>query len=221
MRQLQHDQHNGNVENDTKGSEDPDYEFPGHEKHLVHAKIEIPQFDPHTGQPLGVPKIQKYSPKVFKQMKETNGFAGYKVTVLHDPKDSGINTNLNPQTQGGQSLGDRHSEDNKSKLAGGFENGQNTAGKPGDEQLEKTGVAGNSTSSTQSAGTQGTGGETVVPFDFKKANKDQLTAKYTELYGEAPKPEWTKADLIEMSEEKIAFLAAEKLEADKAAGQQQ
>jgi hypothetical protein len=51
------------------------------------------------------------------------------------------------------------------------------------------------------------GTQTETPLS--KMNKEQLQAKFAELYGEQA-PEGTKAELLELIEEKIKFLADEK-----------
>lgn len=63
------------------------YEIEAHETHLVHAEIKTPQFDPITGEDLGVGFVQKFYPEEFKRAVKTNGFPGQKVTILHDPEN--------------------------------------------------------------------------------------------------------------------------------------
>jgi hypothetical protein len=67
-----------------KKSSGESYEFPAVEAHLVHAEIKTPQFDPVTGQDKGIAFIQKFYPEEFKRTEKSNGFAGRKVTILHD-----------------------------------------------------------------------------------------------------------------------------------------
>jgi hypothetical protein len=61
-------------------------EIPAHETHLVHAEIHTPQFNATTGVDEGTKFVQKFYPDEFKRIEQTNGFAGKKVTVLHDPE---------------------------------------------------------------------------------------------------------------------------------------
>lgn len=55
-----------------------------HEKHLVHAKITVPQFNPNTGEDESQSHIQKFDVKEFERMKREQAFAGRKVVILHD-----------------------------------------------------------------------------------------------------------------------------------------
>lgn len=69
----------------TSGNKDSDYKMPANEKHLVHARIWTPQFNPNTGQDESVKIVQKFYPDEFQRTITTNGFAGAKVVILHSP----------------------------------------------------------------------------------------------------------------------------------------
>lgn len=180
MQELHQNQQDNNIQDDASGSEDSSYKFPAYEKHLVHASIEMPQFDQFTGAKQSTPMVQKYTTQEFKNQMATNGFAGYKVEVLHDPSKTGkIQDGIVSQTAGGQSLGDRHHPDSLSRLAAG------------DTTVTKEEVAAELTKSVN------------------KAGKPELQERYTQLYGEKPEEAMTVADLKKAIKEKVEFLEQE------------
>lgn len=88
MKQLQEDQIAEIAPDTISGNVDSKYELPAIEKHLIHAEIEAPEFDQRSGAKLSTPRIQKYSAKEFDDHEKNNGFAGLKVTILHNPAKS-------------------------------------------------------------------------------------------------------------------------------------
>ncbi len=85
MEELKYKQQNGIVET-VKANKDSSYEIPEHEQHLIHAEIEIKQFDTASGAKTSIEKVQTFYPKEFADMVSSGGFKGYSVKVIHDPK---------------------------------------------------------------------------------------------------------------------------------------
>lgn len=78
------------------GNADDDYQLPVHEQHLVHVRLDNPQYDTKTGAKLSQDFIQKFTPREFELSLNVGGFAQYKVTILHDPSKGAIIKNANP-----------------------------------------------------------------------------------------------------------------------------
>jgi hypothetical protein len=85
MEELRFKQRDGEVEK-VKANIESDYEIPAVETHMIHAELEIKNFDQSTGAKTSTPKVQTFYPKEFDDMKKTNGFKGYSVKVIHDPR---------------------------------------------------------------------------------------------------------------------------------------
>lgn len=100
MKELQEAQINDErFSKEMSGNVDSNYKFDAHEKNFVHAKLQNPGFDPNTGQPLDKGIVQKYTPREFKNHESNNGFAGKKVTILHNPdkNDAGLKEAINTE----------------------------------------------------------------------------------------------------------------------------
>lgn len=69
----------------TEANIDPSYKIPASELHMIHAELEIKQFNPNTGEKMSVPKVQTFYPKEFADLKDNGGFVGYSVKVVHNP----------------------------------------------------------------------------------------------------------------------------------------
>lgn len=64
------------------------YKVPKGEERFFHAVIEVIQFDPKTGKKLSKPRVQKFGRKAWEGGVKANLLKqGYKITILHDPKD--------------------------------------------------------------------------------------------------------------------------------------
>lgn len=64
------------------------FKVPKGEEHLYHVKIEVPQYDPSTGQKVSLPRIQAFGAKMFKSKLSTElKRVGYKLEILHDPTE--------------------------------------------------------------------------------------------------------------------------------------
>lgn len=70
---------------DAKGAK-----IPAHERHLVHARIWVPSFNPQTGEDLAAKTVQTYEPADFERMKKEQAFAGMKVEIIHDGGDAEV-----------------------------------------------------------------------------------------------------------------------------------
>lgn len=68
------------------------YDFPEHESHLVHAEIELENFDAATGAKVSKPMIQTFYPQEFERMEKEGSFAFRKVTILHAPSQTSAET---------------------------------------------------------------------------------------------------------------------------------
>jgi len=94
-------------------SNEKEYEVFEHEKHLVHARLTISQYDRVTGANQSQEQVQKFTPQEFDRMTKEQAFAGHKVMVLHDPakkgqpkaKDTEPLQHLKPQIVGGAGSG--------------------------------------------------------------------------------------------------------------------
>lgn len=67
-----------------KGNVDPDYEFPVHEKHVVHYLRTIPNFDPMTGEDRSLRSVVKTDVNSYRR-DMTRPQGNVKIKVLHDP----------------------------------------------------------------------------------------------------------------------------------------
>jgi len=72
------------------GQDAKGYKIPAHERHLVHARIWVPSFNPQTGEDQAARTVQTYDPKDFERMKNEQAFAGMKVEILHDGGDAEV-----------------------------------------------------------------------------------------------------------------------------------
>lgn len=62
------------------------YIVPQGEEMTVHAKIEVRQFDPKTGNRISTPRIQKFGMKEWQSVMQSSlRKQGYTVEILHDP----------------------------------------------------------------------------------------------------------------------------------------
>lgn len=62
------------------------YIVPQGEEMAVHAKIEVRQFDPKTGNRISTPRIQKFGMKEWQSVMQSSlRKQGYTVEILHDP----------------------------------------------------------------------------------------------------------------------------------------
>lgn len=62
------------------------YKVPQGEEMSVHAKIEVKQFDPKTGERISTPRIQKFGMKEWQShIQSSLRKQGYTVEILHDP----------------------------------------------------------------------------------------------------------------------------------------
>lgn len=62
------------------------YKVPQGEEMAVHAKIEVKQFDPKTGERISTPRIQKFGMKEWQShIQSSLRKQGYTVEILHDP----------------------------------------------------------------------------------------------------------------------------------------
>lgn len=111
LSDLQQQQASGEEQPTVSGNgEEKGYKIPAYEKHLVHAKITIPQFDPATGEDQSTSVVQKFNVQEFKNMTKTQAFAGRKVSVLHNGGDAdvesvGAKDFLRPQVVSGPGAG--------------------------------------------------------------------------------------------------------------------
>ena len=97
MEQLQYDQQHGKVktvkanfvENLTDQYFKKEYgghHIPAHEQHLYHLAMEARTFDTGTGEKLSRSRVVVLTQENYASMKETHGFAGETVAILHNPK---------------------------------------------------------------------------------------------------------------------------------------
>ena len=64
------------------------YVVPKGEERYYHVKLEVPQHDPHTGEKVSFPYIQKFTAKMFKaRLNRTLKLRGYKTEILYDPTE--------------------------------------------------------------------------------------------------------------------------------------
>lgn len=65
---------------------EPEYRVPMNERHLFHCIIEIPKFNPETGERLSKPRLQKFGQKMFELVLPKLREQGYVVKILHNPR---------------------------------------------------------------------------------------------------------------------------------------
>lgn len=63
------------------------YEVKEGEKGMVHARLSYQDYDPTTGKPTVQPFVQKFTPQEFNQFEKNGKNLGYKIEILHDPRD--------------------------------------------------------------------------------------------------------------------------------------
>lgn len=64
------------------------YVVPKGEERYYHVKLEVPQHDPHTGEKVSFPYIQKFTAKMYKaRLSRTLKLRGYKTEILYDPTE--------------------------------------------------------------------------------------------------------------------------------------
>ena len=61
------------------------YEIRKHEQHLYHVVMEARLFDQRTGRRKSISRVQKFTEANFELVKNSNGFNGYTVHILHNP----------------------------------------------------------------------------------------------------------------------------------------
>lgn len=84
MADLKHAQVNREAKK-IKANKDSSVEIPEVETHLVHARIESPQFDSKTGKKQSVPKIQVFYPEEFEAAIKSGAFVDMTVDIVHLP----------------------------------------------------------------------------------------------------------------------------------------
>lgn len=85
LNQIQYRQTQGEVMA-TAGENNP-HGIPEHERHLVHVKIELVEYDRQTGQKTSTPRTQSFTEAEFKQVKDSGILDGYSVEILSSPAD--------------------------------------------------------------------------------------------------------------------------------------
>lgn len=70
----------------TSGNNDPEgYAAQEHERHLIHAEIELKQYNPATGEKQSQPRVQVFTEAEWKQVQDSGILEGYSVRILHKP----------------------------------------------------------------------------------------------------------------------------------------
>lgn len=169
-----------------------DLKIDKHESHLVHVQLEVKTFNPTTGAKESEPFVQKFTPQEFKTANDNGHFRGYSVDILHDPSGE-AKADLTADT-----------EKDKAKAAEELRNAKNVLGDAGAVKKEDE-----------------------PKIDPLKAHKDlvalpreELQARYEQVFGEKPDDKLTKPKLADAIIEKVESLEEEaaKLEAEGSTG---